>query len=202
MKSNRNYCLNPFKLIVGGAIGFTSCASIAMAAPIRSAVNPCPKIYYEEPHNHMRPVPMGCPPNQATLPKNEQGQVSAEGLKTQAVPTQMPSAENQQPTLTTIVFNSGQVNVKLKNMTNAQMIYQAIGHTEQRVLTAGSEVALQNLPAPVSITFLRSDGGLIKVMPAESSEQGVLDLMMHEGTSLNDSQNTVRVQSDGKVVAF
>ena len=202
MNVNANFCFNPIKLVVGSAIGFTSFVSVAVAAPNRTAVNPCPTIYYEEPHNHMRPVPMGCPPNQFTLSQNEQEQVSAGGLMNQVMPTQMPLPENQQPTLTTVVFNSGQVKIKLKNMTNTQMIYQAIGHTEQRILTSGAEVTLQNLSAPVSITFLRSDGGLIKVMPVENSEQGVLDLMMHEGTGLNDSQNTVRVQSDGRVVAF
>ena len=202
MNVNANFCFNPIKLVVGSAIGFTSFVSVAVAAPNRTAVNPCPTIYYEEPHNHMRPVPMGCPPNQVTLSQNEQKQVSAGGLMDQVMPNQMPLPENQQPTLTTVVFNSGKVNIKLKNMTNTNMIYQAIGHTEQRTLASGAEVALQNLSAPVSITFIRSDGGLTKVMPGENSEQGVLNLMMHEGIGLDDSQNTVRVQSDGRVVAF
>ena len=202
MHVNANFCFNPIKLVVGSAIGFTSFVSIAMAAPNRTAVNPCPTIYYEKPYNNMKSAPIGCPPNQFTLSQNEQEKVPAAGLMNQVMPTQMPLPEDQQPTLTTVVFNSGQVNIKLKNMTNTQMTYQAIGHTEQRILTSGAEVVLQNIPAPVSITFLRSDGGLIKVMPVENSAQGVLDLMMHEGTSLNDSQSTVRVQSDGRVVAF
>jgi len=201
MNFNTNFFFNPLKVIVGSVVGFTSFATIAMAAPT-SAVNPCPGIYYEEPHNHTRTVPMGCPPNASMLLRTEQEQVPAASLMNQVIPTQMPLPENQQPTLTTIVINSGRVNIKLKNMTNIQMIYQAIGHTEQRILTPGTEVMLQNLPTPVSITFLRSDAGLIKVMPVKNAEQGVLDLMMHEGTSLSDSQNTVRVQNDGRVVAF
>lgn len=202
MNFNTNLFFNPLKLIIGSAIGFTSFASISIAAPTSSAVNPCPGIYYEEPHNTMRVVPMGCPPNAATLLQAEQEPVPAASLINQVIPTQAPLPENQQPTLTTIVLNSGRVDIKLKNMMNTQIIYQAIGHTEQRIMTAGTEVMLQNLPAPVSITFLRSDGGLTKVMPVKDAEPGVLDLMMHEAKNLNDSQNTVRVQSDGKVVAF
>jgi hypothetical protein len=202
MKFNTNLFFNPLKVIIGSAIGFTSFASISIAAPTSSAVNPCPGIYYEEPHNTMRVVPMGCPPNAATLLEAEQETVPAASLINQVIPTQAPLPENQQPILTTIVLNAGQVNIKMMNMTNTQMIYQVIGHTEQRTLMPKAEIMLRDLPAPVTVTFIRSDGGLTKVMPVESSEKGTLDLMMHEALGLNDSQNTVRVQSDGKVVAF
>ncbi len=202
MKFNTNLFFNPLKVIIGSAVGFTSLTSISMAAPSSSAVNPCPGIYYEEPHNHTRSVPTGCPPNEATISQAEQEQVPPSRLVNQVIPIQAPLPETQQTVLATIVLNAGQVNIKMKNMTNTSIIYQVIGHTEQRTLMSKSEVSLQNLPAPVSVTFLRSDGGLTKVMPVAGSEQATLDLMMHEAVGLNDSQNTVRVQSDGKVVAF
>jgi hypothetical protein len=39
----------------------------AVAQPRISQINPCPRIFYEEPHRDRVMVPAGCPPNAATL---------------------------------------------------------------------------------------------------------------------------------------
>ena len=204
MISNNNFIFQPFKIALGSILGLATFSYVASAANI-SALNPCPSIYYEEPHNHTRLSPQGCPPNAAATLRAEQGAVpiSPTGrFVNQVLPDQMLGQERQQPTMRTIVLRAGQVNIKMRNMTSTPITYQAIGHTEQRSLMAGEEVMLQNLPAPVSITFLRPDSGLIKVMSVETFEPGSLELMFNEGMNLSDSQNTVRVQMDGKVVAF
>ncbi len=199
MKFNSSLFLKSFSIVSGSLISFAAWPSFAQTTST-SAVNPCPKIYYEEPHNSQRPAPQGCPPNAANQLQN--AQVPVAPLMTQSPPTQVPPAEQQQIPITTIVLQSGNVTVQMKNTTNTQMTYQAIGHTQQRTLAANETVSLQSLPAPVTITFLRPDGGLVKVTPVETSEQGVLSLTLSESMGLNDSQTTVRVQSNGSVVAY
>lgn len=199
MKSKSSLFLKSFSIVSGSLVSFAMWPSLAQTAPT-SAVNPCPKIYYEEPHNSQRPAPQGCPPNAANQLQNEQ--VPTAPLTTQSPPTQVPAPEQQQTPIITIALQSGNVTVQLKNTTNTQITYQAIGHTQQRTLAASETVSLQSLPAPVTITLLRPDGGLVNVVPVETSEPGVLSLMLNEGMGLNDSQTTVRVQSNGSVVAY
>ena len=188
----------------GSLISLGTWPSLAQTAPT-SAVNPCPKIYYEEPHNSQRPAPQGCPPNAASQLQSAQVPVApltTQAPPNQAPPNQAPLPEQQQTPIATIVLQSGKVTIQMRNTTNAQITYQAIGHTQQRTLSANESVSLQSLPAPVTITLLRPDGGLVNVIPVEASEPGVLSLMLSEGMGLSDSQTTVRVQSNGSVVAY
>ncbi|MEA5617529.1 hypothetical protein VB711_06710 [Cronbergia sp. UHCC 0137] len=46
---------------------------IVLAQEPVSSINPCPKIFYEEPHNNRVFVPQGCPPNAITRRRMEQG---------------------------------------------------------------------------------------------------------------------------------
>jgi hypothetical protein len=201
MNFNIYLFLKPLSIVLGSVVGLAAFASMGTAAPA-SVLNPCPGIYYEEPYNSSRMVPQGCPPNAATRLLNEQGQVPIPPSTTQVRPIQPPLPESEQSAITTITLQAGRANVRLSNATNTQITYQAIGHTQQRALAGGEEVMLQALPAPVTLTFLRPDGGFVKVMPVESSKPGVLSLMLKEATGLNDSQSTVRIQSSGKVFAY
>ncbi len=193
--------LKPFSIIFGSFVGLAAFSSISTAAP-SAVLNPCPGIYYEEPHNSLRIVPPGCPPNAATQLLNEPGQVPVSPLTTQLPPTQSPLPEVNQPALTKITLQAGQANIRLTNRTNTSITYQAIGHTQQRTLTRGEDALLQDLPAPITMTFLRPDGGLVRVALGENSQPGVLVLMLSEATGLSDSQNTVRIQSSGQVFAY
>ena len=199
MKSKSFLFLTSFSIVSGSLVSFAAWPSFAQTVST-SAVNPCPKIYYEEPHNSQRPAPQGCPPNAANQLQN--AQVPVAPLTTQAPPTQAPLPEQQQTPIITIVLQSGNVTVQMKNTTNTPMTYQAIGHTQQRSLAASETVRLQSLPAPVTITLLRPDGGLVNVTPVETPESGVLSLTLSESMGLTDSQTTVRVQSNGSVVAY
>ncbi len=57
----------PF-LVLGGAAASLKTPVMAMPAEtiVSNSLNPCPGIYYEEPHNQLHIVPDGCPPNLAT----------------------------------------------------------------------------------------------------------------------------------------
>lgn len=59
----------------GMFIGLPAIA-VAQQAPVTSAgskINPCPSIFYEEPHNNRVMVPQGCPPNAYTTRMNATG---------------------------------------------------------------------------------------------------------------------------------
>jgi len=66
-KFNTVPLFKPFGILIGSFAGIATltATATAIAAP-SSVLNPCPRIYYEEPHNSRRAAPQGCPPNEAT----------------------------------------------------------------------------------------------------------------------------------------
>jgi len=181
--------------------------AIPLAATAQSSVlNPCPRIFYEEPHNNRVLVPQGCPPNAATLRFRGQGQVGGvqpnilvqpDGLPVNRQP--IPFPESRQNPIAYVQPMAGKVSVRLNNDTNTRVTYQAIGYTQQRFLSGGEEAFLQNLPTPVTITFTREDNGLVKVIPIRAAEAGTLAVTLDEEPRLDDNQGVLRIQSDGQV---
>ncbi|BAY91971.1 MULTISPECIES: hypothetical protein [unclassified Tolypothrix] len=219
-------------------------------------VNPCPRIFYEEPHNSRVLVPQGCPPNaltqqvqsQGTVPYNstnpspEQtnmgvggdtpGSVTNSQLnpnpsvfqqapynRTQqpaptgsstpySTPQQVPSQTNSltEPSIrqqgirpiATVALTNGNVNVRLVNDTGANVTYQIIGDTNERSLSGKSDIVLQNLRAPITVTFQREDGGLLSVN-AQPSETGLLEVRLNETTDVAQDAKAMRIQSNGSV---
>ncbi len=198
MNFNLNRFFKSISIVSGSIAGLGTFAAIATAVP--SALNPCPKIYYEEPHNSVRMVPSGCPPNAATRLRNEQSQPPLLAPATTQLPPLSPRTE--QPAIATVTLQAGQANVHLINNTNASITYQVIGDTQQRTLVGGTDVMLQSLITPVTMTFLRPDGGLVSVVPIASADRGVLVLRLNAATGLSDSQGTVRIQRTGQVLAY
>jgi len=196
----------PFYSLIGSVVSLATVASAAVAqtAPasaVRSSVlNPCPGIYYEEPHNSLRVVPQGCPPNAATRLFSEQGRLPSSATLPQVQPAQ--PVPQQQAALTAIAPQAGRVNVQMRNAMNTEVTYQVVGQTGQRTLAGGQAVNLQNLPAPVTMTFVRPDGGLVRVTPIAGSEVGVLAIALNEASGLNTSQTTLRIQDNGGVFAY
>jgi hypothetical protein len=93
----------------------------------------------------------------------------------------------------------GKVSVMLKNDTNARISYQAVTHTEVRYLEGGEEVILRDIPIPVTITMVREDKGLLRVMPMSSEEDGMLTINLDEETKFDNNQGALRIQEDGQV---
>ncbi|TVP60463.1 MAG: hypothetical protein EA343_17285 [Nodularia sp. (in: Bacteria)] len=165
------------------------------------AVNPCPRIYYEEPHNNQVLVPEGCPPNALTQ------QLLAQGIPpSQAVPArppvtaiQPPLPEDQQPPSTKIALANGRVNIRLVNDSGAEVTYEVVGDTPARSLEGKSDTMLRDLSAPVTVTFFREDGGLLQVTPQPSEETGMIEVRLNATTDVQQDKNTVRIQEDGTV---
>jgi hypothetical protein len=170
-----------------------------------SKLNPCPSIFYEEPHNNRVLVPQGCPPNAMTQRLSGQGGVvvqprilvKPEGLPVNRQP--IPYPESRQDPIVTVTPTAGTVDVRLKNNTNARITYQAIAHTQPRILPGGEEIVLRDLPTPVTITMVREDGGLLKAMPISKSDSGMLAVSLDEETALDNNQGVLRIQRDGQV---
>lgn len=187
-------------------MGFSAITQSAVAQPRISQVNPCPSIFYEQPHRARVLAPAGCPPNAATL--RLEGQQRTTGYQGVVVPVypmngrgsviQTPFPESRQSAIATIIPTAGKVDVKLKNNTNAGISYQAIGQTQPRYLAGGQEFVLRNLPTPISITLVRQDGGLLKVIPTSTSN-GTLAVSLDETTKFDDNQGVLRIQKDGQV---
>jgi len=55
------------------------------------------------------------------------------------------------------------------NATNTVVNYQVIGDTNQRTLAGGSDITLQNIATPVTVTCVREDNGL-QVIPKAASQ--------------------------------
>lgn len=222
-----------------------------------SKVNPCPKIFYEEPHNNRVTVPQGCTPNaytqrlieQGLLPQSnvpttsttEQtnlgvggernsalnpnpsilneapynrsqrgGQTSTTETITQpstSVPTEQTPAPGSTSQVTptrqtpsaTIALASGRVNIKLINDTGASVTYQVIGDTAPRSLQGKTDVTLQRLNTPVTVTFQREDGGLLQATPQPSSKSGVLEVRLKETTDVGQDRSALRIEGNGSV---
>jgi hypothetical protein len=177
-------------------VGLPTIPLRVVAAPL-SKVNPCSGIYYEEPFNHTRLVPLGCPPNAATQRSSVPILTPRPILPSNNVVVPLP--ETRSNAIATIMPMNGTVDVKLKNNTNAIVSYQALGSTERRFLSGGQEVILQNLPTPVTITMVRQDKGLLKVIPLSTSQQGMLEVSLDEAKNLDDNLGALRIQRDGQV---
>ncbi|MBE9123460.1 hypothetical protein IQ269_22335 [Tychonema sp. LEGE 07199] len=187
--------------IISGSllIALPTAPLVASAAPAPT-LNSCPRIYYEEPFSTNVRVPQGCRPNAANQRLNQQelGQNMVPPARRTNV-TQPPLPEARQTPIATVMPMAGKVSVKLTNSTNTPISYQAIGHTESRMLARGAEIVLQNLPTPVTVTMVRADGGLLKVIPMSSSEEGMLAVSIDETSNFDGNQGVLRIQPDGQV---
>jgi hypothetical protein len=191
-----------------------------------SNVNPCPSVFYEEPHNNRVVVPEGCPPNAITQRLANQGLLPTAGTTNTSSPSQAglgvggetpnqdtsvrpqsststtttPLPSQQQPPSATIALASGKVNISLVNDTAATITYQVIGDTAPRTLQGKSSVMLQGISAPATVTFERQDGGLLSVTPQPSSEQqGMLEVKLNETTDVAQDKKAMRIQENGAV---
>jgi hypothetical protein len=231
-----------------------------------SQVNPCPRIFYEEPHNNRVRVPQGCPPNAFTNRKNTQGTSSGSssnqtqlgvggeapdsnvdsqsstsqttvvpapqplnspnqsipssqinpntgsringsaGGYTQRWQTQQNSRDNSRLSTSNRYENAvaavsptdGRVSVLLVNQTNAPIVYQAIGDTQQRILPGRSQITLQGLNTPANVAFYRQDRGLLMVTP-RSYAQGTLEVTLQETTDFAMDRTALRIENNGAV---
>ncbi|MEH2468472.1 hypothetical protein [Nostoc sp.] len=235
-----------FGAICGGLLISLPAIPQVVAQQSPPKVNPCPRIFYEEPHNNQVVVPPGCPPNALTkrlaaqgllpapaTPSPEQTKLSVGGEAPESgvtIPRPVASEQTQQPSpgavssdqpqqpspgavssdqpqllqprqtpSATIALTNGTVNIKLVNDTAANVTFQVIGDTAPRSLQGKSDVTLQGLKAPVTVTFERQDGGQLTVTPQPSSEPGNLEVTFKEATDATQGRSAMRIERNGSV---
>lgn len=243
MSLKSNTVRNSAKLlgaIFGGMLISLPAISVAQQAPANRAgskINPCPSIFYEEPHNNRVMVPQGCPANAYTTQMNARGGMSNSAVaptpdqtrlgvggeapssseqnynntnqsNTGAVPSpQSQDAQSNSQTnlggryqnaVAAVSPRDGRITVRLINNTNAPITFQAVGDTQVRTLDGRSEIALQGLRVPTTVTFYRQDRGLLMVTP-KSSESGVLEVTMQETTDFAMDRTALRIENNGSV---
>ena len=96
----------------------------------------------------------------------------------------------------TLPETEGEIEVVLKNNTNAAIDYQAVGMTENQTLEGGEEHTMQGLPVPVVIRAARQDDGFVTTEPM-INDDGVLEVTLDEASDRN--LGVVRIEEDGGV---
>ncbi|WP_009632619.1 hypothetical protein [Synechocystis sp. PCC 7509] len=163
-----------------------------------SALNPHPRIFSEAPYNRsilvlaekLRLT------KQAPTPENSDAQ--------NAIPSETevkPWSEAQENRIALVKAINGQFNIRLMNTTNTEVTYELVGHTNQRQLTGNTNFLLQDIAMPVTVTVLREDGGLIKVIPKPAAP-GILELRLDEALNLDQDRRAVRVREGGSLLIY
>ncbi|WP_017651124.1 hypothetical protein [Fortiea contorta] len=243
-------CAQLIGAVSGGLLlSFPIIPQIATAQQLNTQVNPqinpCPSIFYEEPHNERVLVPQGCPPNALTQRYLDQGLLTESNPSPaqtrlgvggeapnrtnsgalnpnpsifqeapfnrapqtlpdpSALPAPAPSVQTQPPReqapIATITPMNGRVDVRLVNSTAANITYQVVGDTAPRSLQGKSNVLLQGLRAPVTVTFYREDRGLLAAIPQRTSAQGTLEVTLSETTEVGTDRRAMRIGENGSV---
>jgi len=115
----------------------------------------------------------------------------------QTQPIAPPLPEQLQPPSAKVISVNGRLIVKLVNRTGAPITYQEIGDTRERTLPGFTNVTLQALKTPATLTFYRQDRGLLRVRP--QSSLGMLTVTFTAATDLNLDNNAMTIQENGLV---
>jgi hypothetical protein len=195
---NSNGYMAGLRVFMGGlAVAIPLIPAVTLAQT--SLVNPCPRIYYEEPFNSTRAVPQGCPPNAATQQQNGQ---TGQTIPTTPAPlpgTIAPSSSAPEPAPSAVISpTNGTVSIQLVNATNTDVTYQVIGDTNSRSLSGNSQITLQGLNVPINMTFVRPDSGFVSVTPREISP-GVLQVTLTEAQTVDQGQGALSIEQNGNV---
>jgi hypothetical protein len=110
-----------------------------------------------------------------------------------------PTPEQQQAASAQINPLGDKISIRLVNQTGTDITYQVIGDTNQRTLAGQSQATLQTLNVPTTITFYRSDYGLLMARPQVSSQPGVLEVSLWPTTDLGMDKNALTVERTGAV---
>ena len=175
-----------FGALCGGLLISLPVIPQALAQESTVKVNPRPSIFSEPPYN--RSQAPGSPESGTQQPSPSA--VSND---------QQPLVEPRQAPSATIALSNGMVNIKLVNNTAAKITFQVIGDTAPRSLEGKSDVTLQALKAPVTVTFERQDGGQLIVTPQGSSEAGSLEVTFKEATNAAQGRSAMRIERNGSV---
>lgn len=163
-----------------------------------SALNPHPSIFAQAPYNRSQLMLA------ESLRLAKQVQKPANSDAENQTPSQSevkPWSEAQENRKALVKAINGQFNIRLRNLTNTEVTYELVGHTNQRQLTGNKNFMLEDLAMPVTVTVLREDGGLIRVTPKPVAP-GILELRLDEALNLDQDRRAVRVREGGSLLIY
>jgi hypothetical protein len=143
---------------------------------LTAQINPNPEIFNESPFNR---TPRPQQPADASPPSS-----TDPALKPDAVMTPV----------------QGKVSIRFVNVTGAAIDYQVIDVTEYRTLAGRSEMTLQDLDLPTTLTFRRQDKGFLLVNLEENQPQaGILTITVQETPDFAADRTSIYVDPSGGI---
>ncbi|MGL5063559.1 MAG: hypothetical protein ACRC62_26550 [Microcoleus sp.] len=150
------------------------------------------------PQGQGKPVSQPATPPANEMPAEETPTPAEKPAEKPAAPEGAPPARFPMPGAR-VTPTAGMVAIKLVNTTNAVINYQVVGVTQPRTLGEQSEILLNNLKTPVTLTYQRPDGGLLLVRPQATATPGMLQVSFGATTDLGADTKSMEVQGDGRV---
>lgn len=129
---------------------------------------------------------------------------------THQLPLTAQVTQAREPMMTMPVSATGNVTVRLVNQTEQTLTYEALGDTQPRTLEADSEIVLQGLNVPATVTFFYKDvqknrqagEGLTEVLLTADDPADVLEVVVQPTTELDKDVSNLTVESNGNVFLF
>lgn len=112
-----------------------------------------------------------------------------------------PSPDIRQYPVAYIQPQNAPVDIQLINKTNDRVTFQVIGDTDERYVSDGGETMLENIEIPVTVTFVRSDNGLLRVEP-EVVGPGQIRLYLDEAYTLDGDVQNMRIDPTGEMYLY
>lgn len=132
-------------------------------------------------------------------PGSEAQQLREQLLKDmQPPPTVTPPVEQLQSPVTTVSIPEAKLNVIMVNETGTNITYGVLGKDSQLSLEIDQSQTLNNLEAPIDISFYRPDRGPIKVI-TRATRVGELQVILQRGTDFDNDKSVLSVQETGQV---
>ncbi|NJR39974.1 MAG: hypothetical protein HC781_15565 [Leptolyngbyaceae cyanobacterium CSU_1_4] len=93
----------------------------------------------------------------------------------------------------------GKVNIRFINETGAVIEYQVVGDTEYRTLAGDGEMILRSLPVATSLTFRRTDSGLLRVQFRADDPPGTIVVRVSATNDFALDRTTLYIDQQGMI---
>ncbi|MBW4515667.1 MAG: hypothetical protein KME11_10625 [Timaviella obliquedivisa GSE-PSE-MK23-08B] len=94
---------------------------------------------------------------------------------------------------------NGRVNIRFINETGADIEYQVVGDTEYRTLAGDGEMILRDLPVATSLTFRRTDSGLLRVQFRADDPAGTIVVRVSATNDFALDRTTLYIDQQGMI---
>ena len=112
--------------------------------------------------------------------------------------------------LITVPVDQAGVTIRIVNQTADAITYEALGDTQPRALMATSDVTLQGLNVPTTLTFFYEDipkdrqtgTGLLQATLTVDDDSGILNMIIQPTNDLDADVSNLAIEANGSVFVF